>query len=95
MHELGLRLCQQIIWEEASPKIGGRASSNFEPDPKHVQRIIDEVRPDVIVAFGANALAAVYGTMSKAKVYSVPHPAYRRYDIVRLRLAALRRKLEK
>src|SRR5580693_5868087 len=32
---LGEDLCETIIWEETSPKIGGYSSARFPPEPEH------------------------------------------------------------
>lgn len=43
---LGEELCNQIVWEEISPEIGGHASSKFPPDLAH---IIGKHKPDVVI----------------------------------------------
>jgi hypothetical protein len=49
---LGEELCSRIIWEEASPEIGGRSASNFGADPVHIQNAVKTHRPDLIICFG-------------------------------------------
>ena len=47
------------IFEEASPKVGGRASSSFPADLDHITTVIGDVKPDLIVTFGKTAREAV------------------------------------
>jgi hypothetical protein len=83
-------LCDQIIWEEASPKIGGHSSSFFVPDKNHISQRIDEESPDVILAFGAAACAAVQKTLSKRldgpciEFIQLPHPVARHTGLMEL-----------
>lgn len=76
---LGEEWCSKIIWEEGSPEIGGKASSFFPPDIKHMKGHIEAEKPDAIILFGA-ANAAVcpllMGTIS-GPILTAPHPAAR------------------
>lgn len=51
----GTDLCRRIIWEEASPEIGGHSSSRFKPDAEHIANALRKHRPNVVVLFGAVA----------------------------------------
>src|SRR5262245_3366222 len=48
-------LCEDIVWEEASPKVGGSSASKFPADPQHIAGAIEKHRPDMILCFGAIA----------------------------------------
>jgi hypothetical protein len=45
-------LCDGIIWEEASPTVGGFAGSKFPADLEHLAGAIEKHRPDLILCFG-------------------------------------------
>lgn len=78
---LGEEWCRKIVWEEASPEVGGVASSVFPADPAHLRAVVDKVKPDVVVALGkvaANGIAAL--ELPLAKQYFGPHPTARGVD---------------
>ncbi len=76
-------LCDTIIWEEASPEIGGRSSSSFKPDPKHMATVALEHRPDIVLLFGKPAQRGweqggrFRDTAIPKHVIQMPHPAAR------------------
>lgn len=74
-------LCNDIIWEEASPKIGGQSGASFKPDPKHIANVIREHKPDVILTFGKPAreglAQSAHGCDLPSHVYRLCHPAAR------------------
>ena len=72
---LGEDLCNEIIWEEVSPEIGGKSSSAFPADLPHIRRAIEQHKPDVILAFGKIAKDALQCMGIKA-IFG-PHPAAR------------------
>ncbi|HEY1772456.1 MAG TPA: hypothetical protein VGH91_04610 [Gammaproteobacteria bacterium] len=86
----GKELCQQMIWEEASPRIGGYASSKYEPDPAHIMKAIVEVNPVVVIAFGVVARRGLEGI--RQDVIYAPHPAAR-HATARAELADARDRL--
>jgi len=71
----GKELCQEIVWEEASPQIGGHASSKYDPDQAHILKAIVEVNPVVVIAFGVVARRGLEG-IRKDVIYA-PHPVAR------------------
>lgn len=81
-------LCDDIIWEEASPKIGGYSSSVFPPDLVHIRAAIQEVQPRVIIAFGEVARKGVSMVAGREPVIFAPHPAARRGVMAELETAA-------
>lgn len=66
-----------IVWEEASPQIGGHSSACFPADVEHLQRALDEVQPDVVMAFGKIAEAGLRGMFRADRLLIGPHPAAR------------------
>lgn len=70
-------LCTNIVWEEASPKIGGQASSAFPPDIDHIRATIEEVKPAIIIVFGEVARRGIALVDTKSPVIFAPHPAAR------------------
>lgn len=84
-------LCKRIIWEEASPEIGGHASSVFKADLDHMKRAIETHRPVVIVCFGQIAGDAVKLLKPETATLFAPHPAARGRDVKpKLKEAALK-----
>jgi hypothetical protein len=51
----GEELCDQIIWEEQSPQIGGFASSKFPADIDHIVSVLDNHKPEIVVGLGREA----------------------------------------
>jgi hypothetical protein len=75
----GEDLCDQIIWEEASPKITGRASDCPPADPAHMAAAIARHQPDVIMTFGRIAemgMAGIQVPRATLRLHG-PHPAAR------------------
>jgi hypothetical protein len=74
---LGSDLCDAITWEEASPQIGGKASSCFPADLSHLESVLARERPDIIVAFGEIAGNALRSLNISNAIFA-PHPTARR-----------------
>lgn len=74
--------CKDIVWEEASPEIGGHASSVFPADPAHLAAVIDDVKPDAILAFGIVARKGLYGLFPVDRLIVGPHPTARGADVL-------------
>lgn len=56
----------QIIWEEASPKIGGVASAKFKADIEHITAAIVKFQPTHVITFGRIATDGVVKALGKA-----------------------------
>lgn len=69
-------LCGRIVWENASPLIGGQASSKFPADLDHIRGVLEAERPDVVLAFGAIAQGGVAACW-RGRVLNLPHPTAR------------------
>jgi len=98
----GPDLCDQIIWEEVSPQIGGKSNSTFPADQKHISSVIEKHQPDIILTFGSLAKDAL-NQWSRDEMYkceprplpvviSGPHPAAR-YGTVQQELWEMRDEL--
>ena|ERR1700678_3453561 len=80
-------LCAEIIWEESSREIGGRASFAPVPCPEHIRSVICEVQPDFILCFGrahkdeVELVSKQCGIHRGAVIY-MPHPAARHSRVV-------------
>jgi hypothetical protein len=70
----GEERCRTIVWEEASPEIGGKASSCFPADQAHLRAVLDDVKPDLVLAFGRIAGNALAELVPGAKLILGPHP---------------------
>lgn len=75
----GEKLCEKIIWDEASREIAGESSGVFPADPIHLRKLVDEVKPDVIVCFGNVARDGMTAVTDQMVVFA-PHPAARAPD---------------
>jgi hypothetical protein len=80
-------LCDRIVWENASPEIGGRSDSVFPPDPQHIRAVLHKHNPDLVITFGKVAFDGLNEAMSLpgdgilfAYIHTV-HPAARGADI--------------
>lgn len=69
-------LCEEIYWEEVSREIGGHSSSAFPPDLEHISAVLDQQRPDVVLAFGKIATKGVKACW-QGRMIEYPHPAAR------------------
>ncbi|HMJ28588.1 MAG TPA: hypothetical protein VK512_07695 [Xanthobacteraceae bacterium] len=90
---LGEEWCRKIVWEEASPEIGGQASSRFRADTRHILDVVVEVQPTVILALGkiasdaVNSLCPIHRLTPPATIINIitaPHPTARGMDTLRL-----------
>lgn len=70
-----------IIWEEASPEIGGHAASKFPADMVHLRKVVDEVKPRITLAFGVIASNAMAQLVDGFDLVTLPHPAARSADV--------------
>lgn len=96
---LGEDLCDQIVWENASPVIGGEASAKFVADRSHVKRVIEKHEPTHVIGFGKVAcdildeIRTIHQSLHSENVpwkfIRAPHPAARQSDVpMRLKLVA-------
>jgi hypothetical protein len=76
--------CDNIIWEEASPKIGGKSNSVFPADQQHIENVILKHNPDIILCFGTIALSVLKKIEFNYKWQLIigPHPAARYPNII-------------
>lgn len=82
-----------IVWEEASPEIGGESSSCFPADLDHLRAVLCDVQPDVVLAFGRIASDAMTALVPAEKLITGPHPTARG-GFVMQQLTRMRDKLE-
>ncbi len=76
---IGPEIWKMILWENSSRKIGGKSKSSFPADPNHMQKVIVEQQPDVILVFGKIARAGFeqFTVQPKIVVLYAVHPASR------------------
>ena len=70
----------EIEWDNASPKLADVSSGSFPPDPAHIRAVLDEVQPDVVLAFGRVAQNGV-GPLWEGPLIVGPHPTARGADV--------------
>lgn len=99
MEIFGPKWIPEMVFEEASRDIGAHSASKFKHDPGHILKVVREVEPDVILAFGKVAEDAVASVMwgrqgngSPTRIYG-PHPTARGGDTF-FRLQKMRYRLE-
>lgn len=77
----GQELVDAIVWEEASPQIGGHSGAVFPPDRAHIAQAIADHQPDIVLAFGRMAHEGLYllpaGPLWGKASVSYPHPTAR------------------
>lgn len=64
-----------IEWENASRVVTGYPGSRTVADLCHVQAILDEVKPSILLVFGKLARVAIAGCNTNASLIIGPHPA--------------------
>lgn len=72
----GEEVVTSITWEETSKEIGDKASAFFPPDFDHINKVLIDTQPDIVIAFGSSATKALQKVW-KGKLISGPHPAAR------------------
>jgi hypothetical protein len=80
----GEELCRQIVWEEGSREIEGKASTFVPPDLEHMLARCREEKPDLVLLFGkANAALCkdVLLAITPSQVICAPHPAARQATV--------------
>lgn len=75
-------LCDTIVWEEASPEIGGHAASSFPADLDHIRASIADVKPRIVIGFGkiaSDALNIIGPSLDLPDVFMIhcQHPTAR------------------
>src|SRR5687768_9061735 len=77
----GEDLCDEIVWEETSRKMGGYSASAYPAEPEHMLAVIKRHNPDLVITFGKVAqrgLAEAYGMIAiPFNLIEAPHPAAR------------------
>ena len=73
--------CVHWVWDNASPQIGSMPSSCFPADPSHIKAVLEEHKPDVVLAFGRVASKALQ-KLCQCKLITGPHPAARQDDVM-------------
>ena len=66
------------VWlDNTTPKCGiGNSGIELPPDPGYIQRVLDMVQPEYVVACGKSACESV-GKLWAGPMLFLPHPAYR------------------
>lgn len=87
--------CERIVWENASPVITAypHAHAIPAPDLDHVRRVLADIEPNIVLAFGKNARQAMQDIGWRGVLIRGPHPAARFPDIA-IQLASMCRQLK-
>jgi|GEM_PF-2680061 len=67
----------KVCFTNANPSIGKTSSSNLPPITSHLQKRIEVVCPDLILACGKNAYEALISIGVGITVMPIKHPAHR------------------
>lgn len=73
---------QRIIWENASSVIGSQSTANPAPDLDHVRRMLAEIKPAIVLAFGKRAATAMAHVTYDGVLICGPHPAVRDKNVM-------------
>lgn len=73
-------MCNLIIWEEISPRIGRESAAVFSPDHDHIKSVLEKHKPDCLIAFGTKAKEGLKRYCEGIPLIDCPHPAARRAD---------------
>lgn len=65
-----------IWYDNTTPIVGAKSSSIVKPNTQHIQKILAEQNPDLVILFGKQAKEAVLN-MWAGNVLILPHPANR------------------
>lgn len=83
----GQEACSEIVWEETTREIAGDAKTIFPPQPGHIQAVLAQHQPDIVLAFGTIASNALYKILQRTPpgktlplLITAPHPAARQPD---------------
>lgn len=88
----GNQLVARMVFEEASPQIGGKSSAVFPADLDHLREVIVQVNPHTIIAFGKVAAGGLHELGQN--FIEAPHPAARGPETIG-KLGLARSQLEK
>ncbi len=91
-HAFGEEVClgRDIVWANASPKIGGKSSAKFPADPEHMLSILEYFNPKIVITFGAIAQDG-WKEVCRQSVFELyeplnhlhgPHPAARHSAVI-------------
>lgn len=86
-------VCHEIVWDNASPIITRRSDGRPLADLAYVSALLAAMGPDLVLAFGQVAQAAVRDTGWAGPVFAAPHPAARG-SAVQGQLAKLGQRIE-
>lgn len=69
--------CERIEWENADPTITDRPAAHVRGDVAHLEKALDEVKPSIVITFGAIAYKTLTQTMWRGHLICGPHPTAR------------------
>lgn len=73
---------RRFVWDESTREIAGNPRDTFPPDLAHLRAVLDEVKPDVVLAFGRIASNALTALVTADKLLTGPHPTARQPDTI-------------
>jgi len=79
----GEEICRSVVWEESTREIAGDPKTIFPAQPEHIQAVLAQWQPRVVICFGRIAANAVYPLLGKDMAFvQSPHPAARQPDVI-------------
>lgn len=75
--------CREIVWEESTTEIAGNPKDVFPPDATHLRAALEDVKPDVVLAFGRIAAGVLELLVPGEKLVVGPHPTARQPDTLK------------
>jgi hypothetical protein len=68
---------RRFVWDESTREIAGNPREVFPADLSHLRAVLEELKPDVVLAFGRIASDALTGLVPTDKLLIGPHPTAR------------------
>lgn len=91
---LGVKLCEEIVWQEASTAVSTDPKLYFPPEPVHIRAVLNKHKPNVVLCF-TKAGEGIIRTMLDDGMTFIPcvHPACRANNVFE-KLTGVRKAIE-
>lgn len=70
----------RIIWENASPGVATKSRGLKMADPRHINRTLANLRPNIVITFGVSARLGIAASTWTGPTIGCVHPAARYTD---------------
>jgi hypothetical protein len=73
----GKEFYEKIWWDNASPVHGATRDHREKPDLAHIQTVLEQIKPKLVVCFGNSAMEGLVDHESEFEILKCPHPMAR------------------